>query len=109
VLSFNFHLLIVIINGMCRMLRRGCTVSSAFLMAGVAMAACMLTSEGALVDEASRDTSHDTSDENDSVFGSIKPLESAVMPVSWTQHNVSNIVYRKTSIKRLVRINAGVF
>ena len=71
------------------MLRRGCTASNVLLMAGVAMAACILTSEGALVDEPSRDESRDTSDDNDAVFGSIKPLESAIMPVSWAQRNIT--------------------
>ena len=88
-LSFRAEFLTLIINRMYRMLRRGRTVNSVLLMAGVAMAACILTSEGALVDELSRDESHDTSDENDAVFGSIKPLESAIMPVGWTQPNIT--------------------
>lgn len=54
------------------------------MIGGLAVAACILASEGALADEPSRDTSRDTSDENDRdvVFQSIKPLESAIIPVS---------------------------
>jgi len=76
----------VVMNSMCGMLRRGSTANSLLVFAGLAVAACILASEGALADEPSRDGSRDTSDENenDAVFRSIQPLEAAVMPVSLT-------------------------
>jgi len=64
--------------------RRGCTRNNVFIIGVLAIATSILASEGALADEPSRDASRDTSDENDAdvVFQSIKPLESAIVPVS---------------------------
>jgi len=57
-----------------------------FLFAGLLMAVCLVATEGTLADDPSRDLSRDTSDEEKdaAVFRSIRPLESAIMPVSWT-------------------------
>ena len=56
------------------------------LFAVLVIAAGIWTIEGTLADSPSRDVSKDTSDEDsDSVFKSINPLESAIMPVSRTR------------------------
>ena len=69
----------------------GCTASSMFVFVGLVMVAFVFAGEGTLADDPSRDTSKDSSDDDNSkaVFKSIKPLESAIMPVCWT-HIISS-------------------
>ena len=54
-------------------------------------------SEATLTNDVSSDMSKDTSDEDDAVFHSIKPLEAAIMPVR-SLHIVINRVTLQTCL-----------
>jgi len=75
---------------MSGMSRCVCGANSVFIFTGLAVVVCIIfTTEGTLADDPSRDASKDTSEEeNDAVFRSIKPLESAIMPVSQVEYRM---------------------
>jgi len=71
-------------NSMDKLIRCNCATYS-MVFAALVIAAEIWTSEGTIADRPLHDLSRDTSDkDSDYVFKSIRPLESAIMPVSRT-------------------------